>query len=126
MHAVRRSGTACELKLAHEFVTLHLEFETNVRVLAKNRTQPDFVFPKAKVAIFVDGCFWHGCPEHGSVPRANRAWWKKKIADNKTRDLRNLRLLRAHGWTARRFWAHEESNRIALRVLRILKVRARG
>lgn len=125
MRAVRSQGTACELKLAHLLNTLHVSFESHVRVLPEKTIQPDFVFPRVKVAIFIDGCFWHGCPEHGSVPRANRMWWQKKIADNQRRDLRVVRLLRANGWVARRFWAHEESGQIASIISRILKQRSR-
>jgi len=100
MRAVRSQGTACELKLAHLLNTLHVSFESHVRVLPEKTIQPDFVFPRVKVAIFIDGCFWHGCPEHGSV-------------------------LRANGWVARRFWAHEESGQIASIISRILKQRSR-
>ncbi len=108
MLAVRRYGTVCELQLA----------------LDSSRVQPDFVFSRYRVAIFVDGCFWHGCPDHGSLPRANRLWWKKKILDNQQRDLRGVRTLRARGWVARRFWAHEKPEKVVSTILRILQRRA--
>lgn len=124
MLAVRREGTACENKLSRELTRLHIAFETNARALTNSKTRPDFLFPKSKIAIFIDGCFWHGCPEHGSVPRANRLWWQKKIAENRQRDDRSLRLLRANGWAARRFWSHEGTDVILSTVLRLLKQRA--
>ena len=66
--------------------------------------KPDFVFPKLKLAVFVDGCFWHGCPKHGTEPKANRVFWKNKFARNRARDRRVNRALRAHGWRVLRVW----------------------
>lgn len=69
--------------------------------------KPDFVFPAVKVAVFVDGCFWHGCPRCGFVATANRTFWANKIRKNRSRDRRVGRLLRKSGWTVIRFWEHE-------------------
>ena len=69
--------------------------------------RPDFVFPKSRTAIFVDGCFWHGCPRHATKPANNRAFWEKKLAGNKTRDRRVNRTLRRAGWKVVRIWEHE-------------------
>lgn len=69
--------------------------------------KPDFIFRKQKVAVFVDGCFWHGCPKHCRRPVGNRAFWKKKFAANKARDGRVNRKLRGIGWRAVRIWEHE-------------------
>jgi len=68
--------------------------------------RPDFVFLKLKLALFVDGCFWHGCPKHGTQPKGNRAFWKKKFAINKARDLLVARTLRRAGWGVLRIWEH--------------------
>jgi len=68
--------------------------------------RPDFVFPKLKLALFVDGCFWHGCPKHATQPKGNRAIWKNKLAGNKARDLLVTRTLRRAGWRALRIWEH--------------------
>jgi DNA mismatch endonuclease (patch repair protein) len=68
---------------------------------------PDFVFPKLRLAIFVDGCFWHGCPFHGSLPETNREFWRIKLEKNKERDRIVNRSLRANGWRILRFWQHE-------------------
>lgn len=125
MLSVRRYATAEEVRLAQEFKTLQIAFKMHVRVLGEKRIQPDFVFPKHRVAIFLDGCFWHGCPDHGSLPKANRRWWKDKLTQNHQRDLNCIRVLRAHGWVARRFWTHDNPQQIAARVVRILKHRAR-
>jgi DNA mismatch endonuclease (patch repair protein) len=71
------------------------------------RVRPDFVFPKLKLAVFVDGCFWHGCPLHATSPKTNAAFWRNKIAANRTRDRLVTRTLRARGWTVLRIWGHE-------------------
>jgi DNA mismatch endonuclease, patch repair protein len=71
------------------------------------KVRPDFVFPKSKVAIFVDGCFWHGCPIHGTSPSSNSDFWSEKLAVNKKRDLRVNRQLRRKHWSVFRFWEHQ-------------------
>src|SRR5258706_14841116 len=69
--------------------------------------RPDFVFPAHRLAVFVDGCFWHGCPQHGGQPRTNRRFWRRKLAGNKSRDYRVTALLTALGWGVLRIWQHE-------------------
>ena len=69
--------------------------------------KPDFVFPRLRVAVFVDGCFWHGCPRHGTQPKQNAAFWHDKIARNKARDHLVVRTLRAKHWRVLRIWEHE-------------------
>lgn len=68
---------------------------------------PDFVFPKLRVAIFVDGCFWHSCPRHATMPASNFGFWQRKLARNKARDLLVGRTLRSQGWRVLRLWQHE-------------------
>lgn len=84
--------------------------------------KPDFVFPKARLALFVDGCFWHGCPKHCSTPASNRAFWKKKLAANKARDRRVNQTLRKAGWRVLRLWEHDLSMRGAVCIRRIQAV----
>jgi DNA mismatch endonuclease (patch repair protein) len=69
--------------------------------------EPDFIFPKQKVALFVDGCFWHGCPKHSNIPKNNQEFWAKKLQGNKTRDKFVNRELRKMGWRVVRVWEHE-------------------
>ena len=69
--------------------------------------KPDFIFPKLKLAIFVDGCFWHGCPRHATRPKNNRAFWQQKLSANKKRDRLVTRHLRRAGWEVLRIWGHE-------------------
>lgn len=86
--------------------------------------KPDFVFPKLKLAVFVDGCFWHGCPKHGTMPRNNRPFWKKKLDANKARDHRVNRTLRKEGWRVVRIWEHDltRPERCISRIRRALEI----
>jgi len=80
---------------------------------------PDFAFPKAKLAVFVDGCFWHGCPKHGQLPASNVEFWTRKITLNKRRDRKTSAALRAKGWRIIRCWEHDTRRRIEKCVRRI-------
>lgn len=77
----------------------------------------DIAFPKKKLAIFIDGCFWHGCPVHGMVPKANRKWWLKKLAENKGRDSKISRILESDGWTVLRFWTHQSPEEMVTTII---------
>ncbi|WP_031478429.1 very short patch repair endonuclease [Streptomyces bicolor] len=90
-----------------------LRYRVNVPVPGMPRRTIDIVFPKAKVAIFLDGCFWHGCPEHATQPKANAEWWRTKLGKNMTRDQETTEHLRAEGWTVLRYWEHEVPDRVA-------------
>jgi DNA mismatch endonuclease (patch repair protein) len=104
MAAVRSRGNkATELKL--------VAILRAARITGWRRHQPvlgcpDFLFRRQRVAIFVDGCFWHGCPWHYRMPQANREYWQRKIASNCVRDRRTNRLLRSQGWRVLRIWGH--------------------
>ena len=74
---------------------------------ARFRVRPDFVFAARRLAVFVDGCFWHGCPRHGTRPRGNAAFWREKFRRNRARDRRDTRRLRREGWRVVRLWEHE-------------------
>jgi DNA mismatch endonuclease (patch repair protein) len=82
------------------------------------RVRPDFVFPKLKLAIFVDGCFWHGCPKHATKPANNRAFWHRKLSANKTRDRLVNQTLRRANWHVLRIWEHELAKKNAARLLK--------
>lgn len=82
---------------------------------------PDFVFTKCRVAVFVDGCFWHGCAKHATRPMSNRAFWTAKLARNKARDRLVMRTLRKRGWRVLRVWQHELSRSNEQRLLRRLR-----
>lgn len=84
--------------------------------------KPDFIIRKVRLAIFVDGCFWHGCPKHSNLPVNNRPFWRKKLTANQTRDRLVTRTLRKRGWRVLRIWEHELRNptRVLSRILRSL------
>lgn len=76
----------------------------------------DIVFPGPKVAVFLDGCFWHGCPTHATRPKSNAEWWRDKLDRNMARDLETTARLAAEGWTVLRFWEHEPADDVARQV----------
>jgi DNA mismatch endonuclease, patch repair protein len=83
--------------------------------------KPDFVFPKVRVAVFVDGCFWHSCPQHATKPKNNAVFWRRKLAANKSRDLLVSLTLRKAGWRVLRIWEHELRPRNRDRCLKRLR-----
>jgi DNA mismatch endonuclease (patch repair protein) len=91
------------------------------RIRSTGRVRPDFIFPRLRVAVFVDGCFWHGCPRHATWPKSRAAFWRKKITGNMARDRRVNYALRKRGWTALRVWEHELIRKNELRLLRRLR-----
>ncbi|MGW7448570.1 very short patch repair endonuclease [Kitasatospora sp. NPDC054795] len=80
------------------------------------RRTVDILFPGPKVAVFLDGCFWHGCPQHATHPKSNAEWWRTKLGRNIERDTETTEHLRDEGWTVLRFWEHETPEDVALRV----------
>ena len=99
--------------------------ERGTRKGKATRVSVDFVFRKERVAVFVDGCFWHACPRHGTMPAGNRAFWKAKLARNAERDREVTRALRKAGWAVLRVWEHDLAAKHWPRVARRL-VRALG
>jgi DNA mismatch endonuclease (patch repair protein) len=89
------------------------------------RIRPDLAFTARRVAVFIDGCFWHCCPEHGSQPASNVRYWGPKLQGNVDRDRRHTRLLQEAGWTVLRFWEHETPERVATEVRHALGDNAR-
>lgn len=83
--------------------------------------KPDFVFPKQRIAIFIDGCFWHKCPKHCRMPSSNKEYWNQKIEKNRVRDIKTTKLLKEKGWFVIRIWEHEIKQRKINRKLNILK-----
>ena len=109
-HVMQRNTgheTDPERRLRSALHRLGLRFRKDVRPEPNLRISADIVFPRQKICIFVDGCFWHGCPLHFETPKTHSAWWREKILDNKARDARQSNQLRAYGWTVKRYWEHE-------------------
>lgn len=95
-----------------------LRYRVQYPVPGAPRRTIDIAFPGKKVAVFIDGCFWHGCTEHRNIPDHNRDWWQKKIDENRARDRDTDEKLREVGWTVFRFWEHEELEMIVELVLK--------
>lgn len=95
-------GTSPEVRLRSALWRLGLRF----RIGHKLAGTPDIVFPSARLAVFVDGCFWHGCRWHSHMPKSNTAYWKKKFQRNRNRDARVSRTLKRQGWRVLRVWEH--------------------
>jgi len=107
MQSNRSTGTKPEVALRSALHATGLRFRKNLRIEACDcRVRPDIVFTKRRVAVFVDGCFWHGCPEHGNLPRVNRQYWKAKLDRNLERDADVTVALRQSGWNVVRLWEH--------------------
>jgi len=121
MQANRGRDTAPELALRRELHHRGLRFRVDHPPLPHGRRRADIVFPRAKVAVFVDGCWWHGCPVHGTQAKANVEFWTKKIAANQRRDAETDELLRNMGWTSVRVWEHELVLEAANGVERIVR-----
>lgn len=121
MSLVRGKGNkATELVLAKHFRAHGIKgWRRHYAVVGK----PDFAFPRQRIAVFVDGCFWHRCPKHGRLPRSNRSFWIPKLEQNKARDRRTTRALRAQQWRVVRIWEHElrDPEAALRRVLRAIE-----
>lgn len=118
MQRQRRRDTPIEVTLRAELFRRGLRYFVHRRPLPALRREADIVFPVARVAIFVDSCWWHACPEHGSIPRANREWWTEKLRANERRDRDTNARLEAEGWRVVRVWEHETPAEAATRVQR--------
>ncbi|MER5840917.1 very short patch repair endonuclease [Streptomyces prasinus] len=90
-----------------------LRYRVNASVPGMPRRTIDIVFPRARIAVFLDGCFWHGCPQHATQPKSNAEWWRAKLDRNMARDQETSEHLRTTGWTVLRFWEHVPAEKIA-------------
>ncbi|MFE2127569.1 very short patch repair endonuclease [Streptomyces amritsarensis] len=112
-----RRNTGPELAVRKLLHAAGLRYRLQVKVPTMPRRTIDIAFPGAKVAVFLDGCFWHGCPEHATQPKANAQWWREKLDKNMARDRETSELLAAAGWTVLRFWEHETAESVVARVI---------
>lgn len=107
MSCQAKKDTQAELGLRSALFARGLRYRLHLRVPNVPRRTIDIAFPGSRVAVFVDGCFWHGCPEHGRRVKTNSAWWERKIDRNRERDLDTDKRLEAQGWFVVRVWEHE-------------------
>jgi DNA mismatch endonuclease, patch repair protein len=121
MARVRQSNTDIELELRRALHARGLRYRLQVPLLSKPRRIADIVFPGPRIAVFVDGCFWHGCPIHATWPKTNAEFWRLKITANRERDADTDRRLRELEWEVIRIWAHEDPFDAAQRVSTMIK-----
>lgn len=116
MRGNQGKDTRPEQRLRSELHRRGFRYRKHIRPLPELRCHADIAFGAARVAVFLDGCFWHGCPEHGRVPRANSDYWQAKLSRNMARDRENDKRLAEAGWTVVRVWEHEHPSDAADRV----------
>ena len=107
MQAVRRRDTGLEMRLRSALHRMGFRYQVDRSPLPEVRRRADLVFPTERIAVFVDGCFWHLCPIHATWPKSNAGWWREKLEANRARDTSTDAQLRARGWTVVRIWGHE-------------------
>lgn len=117
----RPRDTEPEMEVRRALHARGLRYRVDYRLPMDRRRRADIVFTRVKVAVFIDGCFWHGCPEHATMPRTNAEYWEPKLARNKARDAEVTCLLREHGWTVLRFWEHEPSQLVVDEIARVVQ-----
>jgi DNA mismatch endonuclease (patch repair protein) len=120
MQSNRSRDTLLEVRVRSALHKAGLRFRKNIRPVPGFRCSADVVFPGERVAVFIDGCFWHSCPTHQSVPQTNADWWRAKLDATKERDRMNTRLLQQAGWSVLRVWEHESVPDIVASVQRVL------
>lgn len=116
----RTSDTKPELELRKALHRLGLRYRVGFPVPGLPRRSIDIAFTKLRVAVMVDGCFWHGCPLHSVPPKHNAEWWATKLAGNRERDVQTNQALAEAGWTVLRFWEHESIETAVAEILRSL------
>lgn len=123
MSKVRNRDTDAEMALRREIHRRGLRYRVNLRIPGVGRARPDIVFTRRKVAVFVDGRFWHRCPDHASFPTVNADWWNAKLERNVRRDRATDEDLARAGWTVIRVWGHEDPGLAADRVETAVRAR---
>nr|WP_212612946.1 DNA mismatch endonuclease Vsr [Pseudonocardia hierapolitana] len=112
----RRRDTKPEMEIRRRLHAAGLRYRVDVRLEADMRVRGDIAWRRDRVVVFVDGCYWHGCPLHRTTPRANASWWRQKLDDNIARDRLVDGILEERGWLVLRFWEHEDPEQAATTV----------
>lgn len=120
----RRRDTAPELAVRRRLHAAGLRYRVDFAPTSRKRRRADIVFTRLRIAIFIDGCFWHGCPKHRTSPKANSDYWGPKLLRNVERDRETTAALLADGWIVLRYWEHEDPAVVAADI--IARVRKTG
>ena len=116
MERQARRDTSVEVAIRQRLHALGHRYRVDYRLEPSLRCRGDIVFTRRRLVVFVDGCFWHGCPTHATAPKNNAEWWQAKLAANVARDRRNRKALEDLGWTVVQIWEHEDPDGAAARV----------
>ena len=120
MELQKRHNTGPELALRRALWRRGFRFRVDLAPIQGFRSKADLVFSRSKVAVYVDGCFWHACPAHATIPKSNRDWWIAKLQSNKRRDVHTNDRLAESGWLAVRVWEHEDVQQAVERISKIV------
>lgn len=126
MSKQKRRDTRAELLVRRELHSRGTRFRVDAKPEPDLRVRGDIVWRGLKLIVFIDGCFWHGCPDHATRPAANAEWWATKLDGNIARDRRTDAELRRRGWTVLRFWEHEEPSAVADQIVAVRDLRQNG
>lgn len=126
MSAQKRTGTRPEMELRRLLHKAGFRYRVDYPVPGMPRRRIDIAFPRQKLAVLVDGCFWHGCPEHSVPAKHNGAWWAQKLQSNRRRDDETTEVLRADGWEVLRVWEHEAPEDVVSEVQALVQARDAG
>jgi DNA mismatch endonuclease (patch repair protein) len=125
MQAIRRKDTKPEIAVRTLLHAAGMRYRCDLRLkLGERAVRPDIVFTRLKVAVFIDGCFWHSCPQHGRAPKTNTDYWNPKLARNRERDVANTAALESAGWKVVRAWEHTSPETIAAEVKKAVAARS--
>lgn len=113
----RRRDTKPEMRVRRILHAEGMRYRVDARATGATRSRADIVFTRRRIAVFIDGCFWHRCPIHGTAPKANAAYWRPKLDRNVERDSEVTAALTAAGWTVLRFWEHEDPAEVARSII---------
>ncbi len=116
MRANRARDTVPELKVRRLLHAMGCRYLVDAAPIKDSRRRADLVFRGPRVAVFIDGCFWHSCPQHGMTPRTNTSFWSDKLRRNQERDAETDQMLMEAGWVSLRFWEHEDPTEVAAAV----------
>ena len=123
MRVTRRRDTAAEMRVRRLLHARGIRYRIDREILPGTRRRADILFVNERVAVFVDGCFWHSCPIHRTQPKANAEWWAAKLAANRQRDAQTNRRLRRANWYVMRIWEHEAPAVAAARIANVVRTR---
>ncbi|MFH2103551.1 MAG: very short patch repair endonuclease [Chloroflexota bacterium] len=125
MQAAKPKDTAPEKAIRSAIHRRGLRYRVDAKPLRDLNRRADIIFRSVKVVVFVDGCFWHGCPIHGTLAKANAEFWRVKIKRNQERDIDTMRLLENAGWKVIRVWEHDDPEEASEKIYDIVRVRRR-